>query len=60
MTKQPSIREAEAGELDKALEKLRRTLEAKAKKEAARVAAEPLKSRPLTLTRSIDARLSFY
>jgi hypothetical protein len=47
MTKQPLTREAEAGEPDKALEKLRRTLEAKAKKEAA--TAEPRKSRSLTL-----------
>lgn len=53
MTKQPFIREAKGGVLDKAVEKLCRTLEAKAKKEAARVAAEPLKSRPLSLARSI-------
>ena len=47
MIKQPFIREAEAGELDEAVERLRRTLEAKAKKEAA--TAEPRKSRSLTL-----------
>jgi hypothetical protein len=34
MTKQPFIREAEGCVLDKALEKLRRTLEAKKEKEA--------------------------
>jgi hypothetical protein len=46
MIKQPFIREAEAGELDKALEKPRRTLEAKKEKEAA--TPEPRKSRSLT------------
>ena len=46
MTKQPSIHEAEAGKLDKALEKLRWTLEAKKEKEAA--TPEPRKSRSLT------------
>jgi predicted transcriptional regulator len=46
MIKQPSIRKAEAGELDKTLEKLRRTLEAKKEKEAA--TPEPGKSRSLT------------
>jgi hypothetical protein len=47
MTKQPFIRESEAGEPDKALEKLRRTLEVKKEKEAA--TPEPCKSRSLTL-----------
>jgi hypothetical protein len=46
MTKQPSIREVEASELAGALEKLRRTLEAKKEKEA--TTPEPCKSRSLT------------